>query len=390
VIEQIEHDAPMLNVREERVPAYTLPDVLVCEDTTRVSSAAAWERKRRPEILEAFARLVYGRTPPVPTRVRFEIIDEDRAALGNTATRRVVRIHVPAVANGEYPIDAALLLPNARRGPAPVILFVNNTPRKLAELAQRGEPTGFWPFDQLLARGYAAAVFQTRDVQPDDDLKSYERGLIAALACGPRQQHAWGNIGAWAFAASRVMDYFETIPSEVDPKRVAIMGHSRGGKTALWASAQDPRFGLTIAGESGLMGAKLSRRNYGETFERLIANRPYWFCENYAAYSGHEHDLPVDQHELLALTAPRPLYISSADEDLLADPRGEFLGLVHAGPVYELYVQSRFAPDEMPGLEEQVIRGHTGYHIRRGKHDVTEVDWGMYMDFADRVWSDPN
>jgi hypothetical protein len=379
----------MLNVREERVPPYTLPDPIVCDDGTRVGSAADWERKRRPEILEAFARLVYGRTPPVAGEVYFETLDEDRAALGNIATRRVVRIHVPAAAGSAYPIDAALLLPNARRGPAPVLLFVNNTPRKLAEFAERGESTGFWPFDQILARGYAAAVFQTRDIQPDDDTKSYERGLIAALTPCLRAPDAWGNIGAWAFAAGRVMDYLETIPSEVNPKRVAVMGHSRGGKTALWASAQDPRFGLTIAGESGLMGAKLSRRNYGETFERLIANRPYWFCENYSEYSGREHDLAVDQHQLLALTAPRPLYIASADEDLLADPRGEFLGLVHAGPVYQLYGQRTFTPAEMPSLDHQIIRGHTGYHIRRGQHDVTEVDWRFYMDFADQLWNSP-
>ncbi len=181
------------------------------------------------------------------------------------------------------------------------------------------------------------------------------------------------------------MDYLQTDPA-IDAAKVAIIGHSRGGKTSLWAGARDPRFALVISNDSGCGGAALSRRKFGETVALINKSFPYWFCGNFHQFDEREDRLPVDQHELLALIAPRALYVASADEDMWADQRAEFLSLAHASPVFALYGQPQINPDEMPSLEAPLIRGSLAYHIRRGGHGLTLYDWERYMDFADGLW----
>jgi hypothetical protein len=177
------------------------------------------------------------------------------------------------------------------------------------------------------------------------------------------------------------MDYFEST-GEVNINKVIIIGHSRLGKTALWAAASDPRFALVISNNSGCMGAAISRRKFGETIQWFNENNSHWSCDNFKKYTNNEELLPVDQHELIALIAPRPVYVASASEDLWADPKGEFLSCVYASPVYELFGIEGFPVKVMPALNEPVF-GNISYHIRSGKHNVTLFDWKCYMDYAD-------
>ncbi len=369
--------------RESDVPEFRLPDALLCADGKRVESAGAWEERRRPETLALFERHVYGKSPR-PESVKFEVLETDARSLDGAATRRKVRI--TSFAGGRsFAFEASVVVPNNAPGPVPAFLFINNRDPADADAAST-KPSDFWPVSEMIRRGYAAATFHTADVDPDaDGPEARAAGVRSALA-GPGREgrDAWGSLAAWAWGAGRLLDYLETVPA-VNAKHVAVIGHSRGGKAALWAGAADARFALVVSNDSGCGGAALSRRRFGETVEIINKKFPYWFCGNFTGYNGREDQLPVDQHQLLAMIAPRPLYVASADEDLWADPRGEFLSLVHAGEVYRLYGQPElFEP--MPPLNTPVIRGRVAYHIRSGKHDLTLRDWNWYMDFADRQW----
>jgi hypothetical protein len=242
-------------------------------------------------------------------------------------------------------------------------------------LDPRGSQQQRWPLRTILERGYAVVTFCCGDVAPDTD------GILGVRAA--YDGYTWGNLAAWGWGLSRALDYLEA-DSLIDAGRVAVFGHSRMGKAAVWAGARDTRFSMVVSNASGCGGAALSRRRFGETLRRIGSRYPYWFCNAFQKWGDNEDLLPFDQHELLALIAPRPLYVASGSEDRWSDPKGEFLGLAHASPVYELYGYEGFAPDEWPAVEQPVVKGRNGYHIRRGRHEILLYDWLQYLDFADR------
>ena len=360
---------PEANEDESKVPPYTLPDPLVLADGRKVRDARMWTGERRPELVRLFETHVYGRTPPGGPRPRFEIVKTDRSALGGRATRKDVAIVFGAGAAARRTV-LVVYVPNNARGPVPAFLGLN---------FQRNDEIK-WPISTIVERGYAVASAFYQDLFPD----RADGAVDSVLTLFPPREgpQAWGAIGVWAWAMSRALDYLET-DRAIDARRVALIGHSRLGKAALWAGAQDTRFAMVISNESGCGGAALSKRIYGETVAAITKRFPHWFCANFARYADREADLPVDQHELLALIAPRPLYVASAVDDRWADPKGEFLGALGADPVYRLLGKDGLPVREMPAVD-QPIHGTIGYHVRSGGHDLADADWRHYLAFADR------
>jgi hypothetical protein len=373
---------PGFNYDESRVPSYTLPDLLAASQTA-IRTPEAWQA-RRAELIELFRTQVYGRSPGRPERIRFDVVEEQAGAMDGAATLKRVSI-VSAQGGREHSFELTLFLPSRAPGPVPVFLLLNNRPASNTDPARR-ERSDFWPAEQLIARGYGIAAIQTSALAPDDKDR-FRNGIIQVFegaGTGPRPEAAWGALAAWAWGASRALDYLET-DARVDARRVAVVGHSRGGKAALWAGAEDERFALVVSNDSGEGGAALSRRHFGETLARITSAFPHWFAGKYASYADRVDALPVDQHMLLALIAPRAVYVASADEDLWADPRGEFLSLVHASPVYELWGEVPIVAGDMPALNRPLVAGRRGYHVRTGGHNLTRADWQHFMDFADTL-----
>ena len=402
--------APQANYDESKVPDYTLPDPLVNTGGQQIKEAQAWRASRRPEVLELFATHVYGRTPPYQGAVQLEVKSTAPDALGGTATRKEIRAFPTGDRQGPF-FDLLLYLPNRAAKPAPAFLGLNfggnhtihpdpgislstrwmrsgseaGVVDNRATEASRGKASSRWPIEKILARGYALATVYYGDFEPDH-AEGWKDGIRAALspAGGATQWKPddWGAIGAWGWGLSRSLDALRQQP-EIDGRHVALLGHSRLGKTALWAGAQDERFAIVISNNSGEGGAALARRRFGETTAVINRAFPHWFCGRFKEYGDREDAIPVDQHMLIALMAPRPVYVASAEEDRWADPRGEFLAAKAASPVYELLGLPGLGVADMPAVNHPVGES-IGYHIRTGAHDVTDYDWDRYLDFADR------
>ncbi|MBC7889861.1 MAG: acetylxylan esterase [Ferruginibacter sp.] len=381
-IEKLSKEKPEINYYEEKVPPYNLPDVLTAVNRKKITTATRWMNLRRPEILELFRENVHGRVPATPYQTSFRVINLDTTAINGTATFKQVAITI--IAEGQsLIIHLNLFTPNNAGQPVPTFLLINN--RGLANMDQsRKVKSEFWPVEEGIARGYGMAVFNNADVDPDnfDEFKNGVHGLLDKL---PRTGDAWGTIAAWAWGASRCLDYLVT-DRDIAGDKVAVVGHSRGGKTALWAGAEDTRFAMVISSCSGNLGSSIARRHYGETIRKTNAGFPHWFSSNLKKFNDNENALPVDMHMLLALTAPRALYISCAGEDLWADPYGSYLALYHAVPVFNLLGAKSTIAIVMPSFNKQTLSGKVGFHIRDGIHNMVLEDWKKFMDFADAIF----
>ena len=392
---------------ESKVRHYTLPDPLKLSNGRPVTSPSMWTRQRKPELLRLFAENIYGRAPGRTKSVRIEQTSFRSDALEGKARRKLVTIRF----DRERPDPSMQLLIYLPREQRRTKLFLginfrgNHTVTDEKDIplttkwvyangrasvdhhatdAGRGMQKSQWPVEQILARGYGLATFYSGDLSPDWD-GGFPEG-IEPLFYRPgqtkRDPDEWGAIAAWAWGLSRAMDYLAR-DGDIDPHGVFVMGHSRMGKTALWAGASDPRFAMVISNCSGAGGATLARRRFGESVKDLNNHFPWWFCENYAKFSDNEDALPVDQHELIALSAPRPIYIAVAEQDLGSDPKGQFLSALSASPVYRLFGTDGLAVSEMPPVHQPVM-SRIGFHMRAGKHDITPYDWDQYMNFADK------
>lgn len=364
-------------------------------------SLKEWKKVHRPAIMDFFLTDVYGHYPQKQVTPRFELLEQSDKALGGKAIRKQVAIHLdgmptpillliyqPAGVKGKVPAFVGMNFKgNHQVNIDPEIIISDNAPKgkDLGTDAPRGAASSRWPLEEIVGAGYAVATIYRGDVDPDHD-DGFKNGIHPLFyRAGQTKPDAeeWGTIGAWAWGLSRVMDYLEQDKS-IDHKRVAVIGHSRLGKTALWAGATDERFAIAISNDSGCGGAALSVRKVGETVAKINKSFPHWFCDNYNKYNDKEEALLVDQQGLIALIAPRPVYVASATEDTWADPEGEFLSALYASPVYELYGKKGLAVSSMPKPEQPSIEGYVGYHIRTGKHDITLYDWQQYIKFANQ------
>jgi len=400
----VAQDSP--NYDEDAIAPYVLPALLKQNNGAQVETIEQWEEKRRPEIIKLFEKQVYGEIPDIdlsPSAI--EVVEESEIALDNTAIRKQIGISYNR--NGrQLKINVLLYIPKeVEEAPLfvgynfygnhttisdPAVVLTDAWVRNNEEFgiidnkandASRGKRSYRWPIQKIINEGFGVALIYYGDVDPDrDDFSDGVHALMYKNGQDRPKDDEWGAISAWSWGLSQVLDVLEKDELTKTSPYIAF-GHSRLGKTSLWAGAMDERFELVISNDSGCGGAALFRRKYGETAAVINKRFPHWFNTNFKKYSGSEETLPIDQHMLIALMAPRPVYIASAQEDRWADPKGEYLSGYHASPIYQLYGFEGLESDTPPSIHEP-IHNNIGYHIRSGKHDVTNYDWEQYIKFA--------
>jgi len=392
-------------------PYPNLPDALTFKNGKKVTTEAMW-RARRAEIVEDFEREVYGRRPPKTPKVAWHVLKTIEGRDGETAT--VTKQLLGRVDNAAHPaisvnMQAALTLPANVRGPVPVIIqfggggfeippAFSTSPNPCAAPA-RGQPAPAQSWQQqILSRGWGFVVLDIGSVQADC-AAGLQAGIIGLVNKGkPRELDDWGALSAWGWGASRVLDYLET-DQVVDASRVGLQGHSRAGKAALLAMALDERFAIGYISSSGQGGAKLHRRKYGETIENLATRFHYWMGGNYLKYAGRWDTLPVDSHELIALCAPRPAFISAGNgpgavnpdgtveiNDAWVDAKGSFLAALNAGPVYRLLGNRGLGASEFPPIDTAVIGGDIGFR-QHTAGNTPNPTWPTFLEFAGRYFA---
>ena len=381
------------NYNETKANPYpNLPDPLTLKNVKRVTSAKMWWNQRRPEIVEDFDREIYGRVPTVTPRVKWEVISTTNETNGDIAV--ITKKLVGHVDNSSYTpikvdIPLTLTIPASATKPVPVIMEFSfvfppgfRPPAPLPGATTNGPS---WQ-QQVLAKGWGFAVIIPTTIQADNGA-GLTQGIIGLVNKGqPRKLDDWGALRAWAWGASRALDYFET-DKAVNAKQVGLEGHSRYGKATLVAMAYDPRFAVAFVSSSGEGGAKLHRRNWGELVENVAGSGEYhWMAGNFIKYAGPLtwNDMPVDSHELIALCAPRPVFISAgANGDGWVDAKGMFLAAAGAGPVYKLLGKKDMGTIEFPPVETALINGDVAFRQHSGGH-TPGPNWPTFLAFASR------
>jgi dienelactone hydrolase len=379
-----------------------LPNPLVMMDGSKATSKEQWVEKRRPELKALFQHYMYGTIPPARA-ITVKVLHEDAKAFGGKATLREVSIS----AFEGHDFRVLLVIPNGRKSPAPCFVGPNfsgnhtlvddpkvaltsawRRPSKAgatdnkATDEERGKQKDVWNLEQSIERGYAVATFYYGEIDPDRaDVRGGIRGLL------PKDMETT-SIACWAWAIHRVVDYLATLKEEVDPKRIAVVGHSRLGKTALLAAAFDERIALAIPLQAGCGGTAPSRGKVGESVKRINESFPHWFNSNFKQFNNDPSKLPFDQNALVALCAPRPVLFANAKEDTWANPEGQFEVLKAADPVYRFLDAGGLDAKEVPPLGK-LVDSKLGYFIRAGKHSMTLEDWKAFWDFADKQLGKP-
>src|SRR3984957_16558649 len=392
------------NFDEAKVTPYSLPDSLVLNDGQKVTSPKTWWKKRRPEIVEYFDRKIYGRVPMNTPKVNWEVTSTSKEKVGDVPV--ITKKLVGHVDNSAYPlisvdIQLTLTTPANAAGPVPVIMEFGLSPETLAALRKRFTDEQWATFvgngppwqQQVLAKGWGYAVLIPTSVQADNG-EGLTQGIIGFVNKGqPRKLDDWGALRAWAWGSSRAIDYFETDKS-VDAKQIGIEGLSRYGKATLVAMAYEPRLAIAFVGSSGAGGAKIWRRKFGEQVENIASTAEYhWMAGSFLKYAGPltVNDLPVDANELIALSAPRPVFISSGSQQVeggWVDAKGMFLGAVAAGPVYKLLGKKDLGTTEFPPMETALIDGDIAFRQHGGGH-TTGPNWPTFLTFASRYIKAP-
>ncbi len=367
------------NYDESKVPDLILPDPFVSFRGKSIRTVEDWESVRRPEILQLFEENVYGKIPSDFDAITFKEVTENQNPYPEKAILKEVDITVSRNGN-MHTMRLNVFIPKSGQGPFPIFMLINHRAKdpsgKLIE-------EGYWSVSKLIDLGYATASFNAETVAPDDKIR-FSEGVIGKLYPEHLSQpDGMRTLGAWGWGAMRAMDYF-VHEASIDEKRAILVGHSRSGKAALWASANDARWAVTISNESGCGGAALSKRKFGETVEVINTSFPHWFNVNFKAFNRKEELLPLDQHMMVSLIAPRAIYFSSAREDRWSDPKGEYLAMQLGSRVFsEIYGEKVSFQTPFGSLKGSVLQPFAGYHIREGEHNLTWEDWSHFVDFVE-------
>lgn len=363
-----------------------VPLLMVTKAGAPVKDVATWEKVRRAELKNIFCENEYGWRPVErPDTLAFELAEPDKVMMDGKAIRKRVRVSWKGPLASQSFVFTAFIPVTAKERPAPGFILICNRPAAANIDPERVKKSEFWPTEEIVARGYAALAFWNGDVAPDDPKGKCSKGVHACWA-KERTANSWGALSAWAWGASRVLDWVETEPL-LDAKHFGVVGHSRGGKTALLAGALDTRFAMACVNDSGCSGAKLNHIQLpkSESIDRITKAFPHWFCLNYRKFAGKEFEMDFDQHMLVALVAPRAVAIASASKDNWAGQRGEYASARLASPAWELYGKKGLVSSGFPKPGEARQEGMVSYHFRPGIHNLTLHDWNRYMDFADKL-----